>query len=76
MQSSYYIDTEKYREDFDTNTGKVVMRFLDMCITSCREAATGEYIFSKMDIIFTAHNVPWVNCVGVVTLNSSSVWQT
>lgn len=56
---------------FDENHSKVIMRFLDMCITTGKEAASAEVIFDKINNVLQIHNIPWVNCIGVGVDNTS-----
>ena len=51
---------------FDVNRGRVVTRFLDMCLTSGVQAATAESIFNEM-----GNGIEWSNCVGVGVDNTS-----
>ena len=50
---------------FDVNRGRVVTRFLDMCLTSGVQAATAESIFNEMDKVLLDNDIEWSNCAGV-----------
>ena len=53
---------------------KIEHRFLDMCTTDGREAATAEVIFNKMDSVLVKHGIPWKNCVSLSVDNTSVIW--
>lgn len=56
---------------FDVDSGKIVMRFLDMCTTSSSTAAA---IYEKMDgklIELLGLSNPWINCTSVGVDNAS-----
>ena len=50
---------------FDVQRGRVVTRFLDICLTSGVQAATAESIFNEMDEVLLNNDIEWNNCVGV-----------
>lgn len=56
---------------FDVSRERVESRFLDMCTTTGTAAGTAETIFSKMDQVLSACEVPWTNCVGFGVDNAS-----
>lgn len=56
---------------YDDKRQKVDMRFLDMCTTTGKDAATAEAIFEKMNAILSAHAIPWEYCVGIGVDNTS-----
>ena len=56
---------------FDTETGQVSTRFLDMCLTSGTGSATAAAIFNAMDGALQSRNIPWNLCVGLSVDNTS-----
>lgn len=49
---------------FDIRNQKVESRFLDMCATTGKDAATAATIFDKINEVLEKHEIPWGNCVG------------
>ena len=56
---------------YDEKRQKVDMRFLDMCTTIGKHAATAEAIFEKMNAILSAHAIAWEYCVKIGVDNTS-----
>lgn len=56
---------------FNGDSKKVTMRFLDMCTTTGKNAATADAIFQKINSVLDMHHIPWDNCVGVGVDNCS-----
>ena len=54
---------------FDPDLGKVVSRFLHMCLCS---SGTAQAYFDKVEEVFTSKSIPWYNCIGF-SVNSTSV---
>ena len=54
---------------FDVNG--VTHKFLDMCTTTGRAAATAETIFNKIDSVLLKHKITWKNCVSLSVDNTS-----
>jgi len=50
------------------NRGKVCLRFLDICSSSC---STAESIFSELHETLTKHNIDWQRCVGFLVDNTN-----
>ena len=46
---------------FNVNRGRVVIRFVDMCLTSGVQAATAESIFNEMDKVLLDNDSEWSN---------------
>ena len=53
---------------FDSMSGTVCTRFLDMCMSS---SGTAESIFSKMNEALSKRGISWQNCVGIGLDNTS-----
>jgi len=56
---------------FDEGHKRVNTRFLDMCTTTVKDAASAQGIFDKKDTVLSIHNIQWENCVGVGIDNAS-----
>lgn len=56
---------------YDEKRQKVDIRFLDMCTTIGKHAATAEAIFEKMNAILSAHAIAWEYCVKIGVDNTS-----
>ena len=55
---------------YDSDTKKVVHRFLDMCPTSGPNCSTADAIFQKMEEALQKHAIPWTNCVSLSVDNA------
>lgn len=56
---------------FDVNRSRIVTEFLDMCLTTGRDAGKAEAIFNKIDECLTKHKIPWENCKGFSVDNTN-----
>ena len=59
---------------FDVNRSKkVTSHFLNMCLTSGKNASTAACIFDKINNKFTEYGLPWENCVRLSVNNTNAM---
>ena len=59
---------------FDVNCSKkVTSHFLNMCLTSGKNASTAACIFDKINEKFTEYGLPWENCVNLSEDNTNAM---
>ena len=56
---------------YDSNTGHIGTRLLDMCLTTGTGSATAASIFTAMNNALESREIPWTNCVSLSVDNTS-----
>lgn len=56
---------------YDSNTGHIGTRLLDMCLTTGTGSATAANIFTAMNDALESRGIPWTNCVSLSVDNTS-----